>query len=231
MNEVVLRGRGPNTLSLESMRALIAQLDAVGDAPFMLVGEGDAFSAGLDLDALAPSSGRPVNPTEVLEAIEACARRLYSHPAPTVACVNGHAVAGGCLLVQCCDHRVVGSDARIKIGMTGIALGLTYPPIVLRIFGARLSGNALEQVILGADRVGPARALELGLVDEIADDPRAVSRERLRARAALDRDAYRETKRALREPVVAIEAAEAEAFARSSAKSWDPDRLRRLRGR
>lgn len=224
LHELVLTGRGPNTMSIASMDAFLAQLDAIGDAPFVLRGEGDAFSSGLDLDAIGD-----VDAKTLLGAIERVARRLFLHPAPTVACVNGHAVAGGCLLAQCCDHRVASDKPTLRIGMTGVALGLTYPPIVLRVFRARLSPSAVERVLLRADRFGPLEALSLGLLDEVVDDPHAVAKARLAALAAHPRAAYRETKRALREPWVTIPEAETHAFHEMAIETWDPARLRRLR--
>jgi enoyl-CoA hydratase len=224
MHEIVLRGRGPNTLSIESMRELSARVRGAAGEPLLLRGEGAAFSAGLDLDSLGEVHA-------LLEAIEESASALFLHDAPTVACVNGHAVAGGCLLALCCDHRVAASDPAVRIGMTGAALGLAYPPTVLAILRYRL-GNAIDRVLLGADRFDPKGALALGLVDEIADDPLAAARERLERLASHPREGYALTKRELRARAIAIDEADRKRFLEDAARAWDPEAIRaRLKGR
>lgn len=205
-------------MSRAMLESLDHELDAAGDEPLLLTGSGAAFSAGLDLDALAASDADEVK--AMLEAMERCTRKLFLHPAPTVAAVNGHAVAGGCLLVQCCDLRVATNNEAMRMGMTGVSLGLLYPPFVPAIFRARVP--FAETVLMGAERVGPREALQLGMLDELASHDEVVARatERLQARARLPRAAYASIKRALREPAYAhVEEAHAR-FLRESIASW-----------
>jgi enoyl-CoA hydratase len=218
MRTITLQGRGPNTMSRAMLEALDHELDAAGDEPLLLTGAGAAFSAGLDLDALAASDAGEVK--AMLEAMERCTRKLFLHPAPTVAAVNGHAVAGGCLLVQCCDLRIATNTETMRMGMTGVALGLLYPPFVPAIFRARVP--RAETVLMGAERVGPSEALALGMLDELVPAAEVVTRasERLEARKSLPRAAYASVKRALREPLYAhVEAAHAR-FLEESIASW-----------
>lgn len=179
--------------------ALSAELDALGDEPVLVTGAGEAFSSGLDLDALARADAAEIE--ALLDAMERATRRLFLHPGPVVAAIHGHAIAGGCLLAQCCDWRVAADDPGLRIGMTGVALGLLYPPFVAAVFTARVPAPHRETVLLGAERFGPRQALELGLIDEFVPRERVQARaeEVLRARAGLPRDAYGATKRALRE--------------------------------
>ena len=123
-------------MSLAMLEGLDRELDDAQGEPLLLTGAGSAFSAGLDLDALATSDASQVK--AMLEAMERCTRKLFLHPAPTVAAVNGHAVAGGCLLVQCCDLRVATDHASMRMGMTGVLLGLLYPPFVPAVFRATI---------------------------------------------------------------------------------------------
>ncbi len=223
MREVRLSGRGPNTMTIESLRAFIDELAQAGDEPLLLYGQGSAFSAGLDLDALGGDL------VELLEAMENAVRALFLHPAPTVACINGHAVAGGCLLAIACDHRVVSSDPELRMGMTAVALGLVYPPIVLEVLRHRLPSHTVERVLLGAKRFGPAEALSLGVVDEIADDVFAVARERLQELAAHPRAPYAYTKRALRQHALAMDATERQLRLDEAARAWNPEAVRARR--
>lgn len=220
MRDIVLSGRGPNTITLESLRRFAAELEEAGDEPVLIRGEGRAFSAGLDLSAL----GDDVLP--LLDAIDEAAGALFLHPGPTVACINGHAIAGGCLLALACDHRVADADPKLRMGMTALSLGLVYPPIALAILRYRLPSHTIERVLLGAERFGPEEALALGVVDEVASDPLTVARERLARLADHPRAAYTHTKRALRQRAVAIDETERQYLLDEAARAWDPDAVR-----
>lgn len=220
MNELLLTGRGPNTMTLASLNALREQVRAQPDAPLLITGEGSAFSAGLDLDELIGS-----DPRAVAAAIEDAAEALFMHPAPVVAAVNGHAIAGGCLLLQCCDLRICTDDARTRIGMPGVALGISYPPKLSRILRYRLPPHAIERVLLEAANHDPAAALTLGLVDELVSDPLAVARERLAALAAHPAAAYAETKRVLRGEVLNVSDEERSRFDAGFDAHWSAEGL------
>lgn len=218
--EFVLRGRGPNTMTVASLTELADWLQANPDTPLLLRGAGTAFSAGLDLDAVIADG-----PAEISAAIEAAAEALFLHPAPTVAAINGHAIAGGCLIAQCCDLRVLADDAGIKMGMPGVALGINYPPTLLAILRYRVPSAALERVLLEAANHQPGSALALGLVDELAADAIATGQQRLAELAAHPPEAYAETKRALRGPAMRVEATERDRFEQLAAQRWAGDSL------
>jgi len=217
MHEVTLSGRGPNTMTLESLRAFGEELRAHPDEPILIYGEGKAFSAGLDLKALAVG-----DPRAVTDEIERLITALFHHPAPTVAAVNGHAVAGGCLVAQACDYRIGTDHPGIKIGMTGVAVGIAYPPVVLRILRHRLPRHTIERVLLEAERHTPRGAVALGLLDEVAPDAIEAGREKLIAMAAHPRGAYAAAKRALRDGVTDVGAEEQAAFDSAAERLWDP---------
>jgi len=220
MHEIMLTGRGPNTMTLESLSTFADELRAHRDSPILLFGEGTAFSAGLDLKALATG-----DPRAVTEKIEEVVSELFMHRAPTIAAVNGHAVAGGCLVAQACDLRIGTDDPNIKIGMTGVALGITYPPVVLRLLRHRLPRHTIERVLLEADRYDPRSAMELGLLDEVVPDAIGAARERLAKLAAYPRHAYAEAKHALRAGALDVDAAERARFEEAAVEAWDPSRF------
>lgn len=191
-----MKGRGKNALGTGMMEWILAQLDEAAGRPVLLTGDGDAFSAGLDLREVASLDGEAMLAFTLL--LERCMTALYLYPAPVVAAINGHAIAGGCVLALCCDHRVIAPSPKIKIGLNEVALGIRFPPRILAICRRRVPVFAIEQVILGAALFDPTAALRLGLVDEIAEDPGAIARVRLGALAALPAEAYALTKRDLR---------------------------------
>ena len=216
--EIEMSGPGKNALGSEMMDSLIARLATANGAPVLLTGAGDAFSAGLNLRELASLDGARMG--AFLEKLDAVMDALFRYPGPTAAAVNGHAIAGGCLLAICCDHRVALDDEKVKIGLNEVALGLRFPVAVLEIVRHRVASRHLDEIVLGAALHAPARALELGLVDELAADPRAAARKWLESVATHPAEAYRETKLALRARALSIPAEERKRFIAGILPAW-----------
>ena len=200
MLDLVMAGPGKNAMSGTLMEGLLTSIRAAGDQPILLRGDGDSFSAGLDLKEVVSLDRHGME--HFLGTLEALVEALFLHPGPTIACVNGHAITGGCVLALCCDHRVVATGERIRIGLNEVAVGASFPPPALAAATARVPRRHLEEVILGAGLHAPAAAQRLGLVDEIAADPAAVARTHLERFAALPRAAYTDAKTALRGPLM-----------------------------
>jgi enoyl-CoA hydratase/carnithine racemase len=227
MHTITLSGRGPNTMSLAMLEAVDRALDEAGDAPLIVTGAGTAFSAGLDLDALATLDASGVR--DLLVAMERVTLRLFLHPAPTVALINGHAIAGGCLVAQCCDVRIAPRDSKLRIGMTGVAIGLTYPPFVLDVLGARLTAPNVERVLLSAAKFDVGEALGLGLIDAMVDpaDAQRTAERLLAERVALPAASYAATKLALRKPRVDASVEARARFVEDVIPRWTAALLRR----
>ena len=134
----------------------------------------------------------------------------YDFPRPVVAAVNGHAVAGGLILALCADHRVGARGA--SYGLTETRVGTPYPAAALAIVRAELAPAAARRLVLGAELLDADRALELGLVDELAEADAVLERalEVSRQLAALPTATYEAVKRQLRGGVAAAMRAEAE---------------------
>jgi methylglutaconyl-CoA hydratase len=157
-------------------RGLIAALrDAVeraaGDSAtrsVILTGAGATFCAGMDLAELQESmSASPENSPVWDDALRlgALYNRLYTLPKPTVAVVNGTAVAGGCGLVTVCDLAVATPEA--KLGYPEVRRGLVAAlvmPHLLRHVGERLA----RYLFLTGELIGGEEARQAGLVNAVA---------------------------------------------------------------
>ncbi len=204
--ELVLEGPGKGSLGTAMMQSVLARLDEAGGEPVLFSGVGDAFSAGLNLKEIA--SLDPGGMTRFVELVEELMARIYDHPGPTVACVNGHAIAGGCVIALCADVRIASDDPKIRIGLNEVALGLELPPKIMKLARHRLARHQVERVLLEAGLHEPRRAAELGLVDEVVADPATRARAVLDVLAGHPPTIYAATKRTLRGG--AIELAEAD---------------------
>jgi enoyl-CoA hydratase/carnithine racemase len=196
MIEIVMKGPGKNALGTEMMTRIIERLGAANGDPVLLRGDGDAFSAGLNLREVAALDASGM--TRFLLLLERCMATLFLYPGPTVALVNGHAIAGGCILALCCDHRVAVNHQNVKIGLNEVALGLRFPPRVLAIVKARVPAHHWASVVLGSGLFDPESARSFGLVDVVSDDAPGVANARLAALAAHPPQAYVWAKRDLR---------------------------------
>jgi enoyl-CoA hydratase/carnithine racemase len=138
-------------------------LSAAVTAPPSSPDRGSIFSAGVDLLRLC--DGGPGYLQEFLPALSEAFLALFSCPVPVVAAVNGHAIAGGCVLVCACDHRVMNAGHG-RIGVTELLAGLPFPVTALEILRFAVGTHRLQELThLG--RTYPAdQAVGLGLIDE-----------------------------------------------------------------
>ena len=191
-----LAGPGKNALGTDMMRFLIDALHQADGQPVLLTGVGDTFSAGLNLKELLRLDGAGIK--AFLQLLDDLLQRVFYYPGPIAAAVNGHAIAGGCLLALFCDVRIGIDTPSARIGLNEVALGLAFPPQLLAMVRRCLPYPQVETVVLDAELYPMHRAVELGLLDGVATDVVAVAEERLARRAAHSPSAYRESKNALR---------------------------------
>ena len=206
------------------IESILARLDAAKGEPVLFSGAGGVLSAGLDLKEVASLDASGMQ--RFIALVEELFARVFDYEGPTVACVNGHAIAGGCVLTICCDHRVMTTDERARIGLNEVALGLVFPPKLFRVVQHRVPPRALHEVTLRAALHAPKDALRLGLVDELAEDPRATSEARITELAAHPRAAYVATKRALREGVTTFSKAEYDAAIAATLPAWTSEEIK-----
>jgi enoyl-CoA hydratase len=159
-------------LDVELLSALTEAVTASGKA-LVLTGSGSSFSAGVDLRRIV-DGGRSYT-EELLTALSRTFRAVFDHPRPTVAAVNGHAIAGGCVLALACDLRLMAGG---RIGLAELAVGVPFPTAALEIVRHAL-GSRAAHVVLRAEAVERERALALGMVDEVTGPgellPRAIA--------------------------------------------------------
>jgi len=176
-----------NALNYELIDRLMALLDIIEIAPevraVILTGAGDrAFSAGADISEFSASVRRGTN-TAIRDFVrrgQAMTARLEAFKKPVIAAINGLAFGGGCEITEATHLAVASEKARfakpeIKLGMPPTFGGTQRLP--------RLAGRkrALELLLTG-EPFSPARALEIGLINQIVPHDQLLSAARELAR-------------------------------------------------
>ena len=158
-----------------SMHATVERLEAEKDAitGVVITSAKKTFFAGGDLNDL--KKARREDAAEVAQMvrdIKADLRRLETLGKPVVAAINGAALGGGLEIALACHRRIVVDDPKIQLGQPEVQLGL-LPGAggVVRV--TRMLGivNGLMQVLLQGQRIRPAQAKEMGLVEELVGSP------------------------------------------------------------
>ena len=215
---------------LEGLRAALA--DARGDdavRAVVLTGAGAFFSGGFDLGA----PRRDAVQTERLNALYRDAHvDLLGFPKPTVAMLNGHATAGGLILVLACDYRL-GVEGDYRVGLNEVAIGASFPRVAHEIVALRLAHARAGELVLGASLYPASQALRLGIVDELFPADRFAETVLRRAArlGAFPREAYAHAKARLVEAAIARARAESPEAAAQAAAVWSSAESRAARKR
>jgi enoyl-CoA hydratase/carnithine racemase len=192
-----------NALDIEFCNALAARFDDLrrSDAKaIVLTGKGKIFSAGVDLKRL--SAGGAEYTRRFLPTLHRLYEAVFFHPKPVVAAVNGHAIAGGCVLACCADRRLMARDAG-RIGVTEILVGVPFPALAFEVVRFAVPPRYLPEFTLSGATYATDEALRRGWVDEVAEpgelleDAIVVAREL----SLLSPAAFAQTKLQIRQPV------------------------------
>jgi methylglutaconyl-CoA hydratase len=189
-----------NAISYDLIEDLLGALREVAASPaqvLILTGAGKAFCSGMDLDNLKTLLGRTreqsLTDTQTMASVF---RSLYDFPKPTIAAVNGPAIAGGTGLATLCDFTLAVHEA--KFGYTEVRIG--FVPAIVATFLLRQVGEKMARDLLLTGRLFDAEeAHRLGLVNEVVADVDLMPRARALAATLMENSpgSLRFTKRLL----------------------------------
>ncbi|HEV2464443.1 MAG TPA: enoyl-CoA hydratase-related protein [Acidobacteriaceae bacterium] len=161
-----------NALNPEMVDELIGVLESAAADPscgvVLLTGAGEAFCAGMDLarlEALTMKSSAEHRADS--EQIARLMRTLYDLPKPTIAAVNGAAIAGGMGLATICDFTLAIPEA--KFGYTEVKIGFV-PAIVSAFLRAQIGDKHARDLLLTGRLIKAQEAWDLGLVTRVIPD-------------------------------------------------------------
>ena len=215
---------------LERMEALLDEALTARARALVITGYEGFFSAGLDLPTLDGLDDRAMG--SFMSGFSRTMLRIFELPMPVVAAVNGHAIAGGCVLALQADVRI-GAASDFRIGLNEVQLGIGLPAVVLEALRAQVPAASLLPIALEGRLFSPEEAVSVGLLHEVVPADRLEQRAVARAMelGALPGAAYASVKHGLRAPVAQRVRDLAGQDAARWAETWSGEEARERRRR
>src|ERR1700682_4318890 len=166
---VTMRHGKVNAMDVEFCEGLAARFEELKKSKakaVVLTGEGKIFSAGVDL--VRALDGGPDYFHKFLPALSKAFVTVFFFPKPVVAAINGHAIAGGCVLACAADRRLMAREAG-RIGVTELLVGVPFPPAAMEIMRSATAPQYFEEAIFSGAIYPPPQALERGMIHEITE--------------------------------------------------------------
>lgn len=166
-----------NRINIEFCRKWNEALDKVESWPdvkaMISTGSGKFYSNGLDLNFLGACTKQELD--EYTTAFEKLRERTLCFPMVTIAAINGHCFAGGLIVALLHDYRVM-QTGKGWVCLNEVDLGLRFADSMRALFKLKLSGRIMRDAALFGNRFTAVQALDIGLIDDIADEGEAVSK-------------------------------------------------------
>jgi enoyl-CoA hydratase/carnithine racemase len=199
----MVRGKG-NALNEELLTALIAALDRLERSSAraaVITGQGNVFSAGVDLAAVLEDG--PAYVRRFLPLLSRVFERFATFPKPLVAAVNGHAIAGGAIIMMACDARLLARGSA-RIGLTEIQVGVIFPAWALEIARFTVAAQHFPTLVYSGHTYLPDESVARGLVDELVESEKLLDRSCQVASelGAIPTAKFTATKLAVRRPLI-----------------------------
>ena len=194
-----------NAMDIEFCDQLLRRLKAIEEDPevsaIVLAGNPRVFSAGIDLKKWLAEGLDYVEP--FIRKLESLFEAVFCFPKPIISAIEGHAIAGGCMLATACDYRIISSTA--KIGILESRLGVPLPCTAIEIVRHVAKPSAFRQIVsVGATYIGQ-EAVTAGLADvAVESDLTASVSQAVREFTAIPSPAFEITKQQVRMPVMRI---------------------------
>jgi enoyl-CoA hydratase len=188
-----------NALDTELLEALLLELEGAREdvRALILTGSGSIFSAGVDLIRLTNEGAPYVR--RFLPLLSRFVRVLFGLPKPVVAAVNGHAIAGGCIIALASDVRLM-AEGIGRIGIPELLVGVPFPAAPLEVARFAIGRDRVQSAVYRGPTMLPVEALDAGFLDEVVESPDLMARAEDVARhlAGISPEAFRLTKLYLR---------------------------------
>jgi len=220
---IATMGRGKaNALDIEFCDAIAARFIELrkSDAKaVVLTGQGQIFSAGVDLKQLSEGGAEYIR--QFLPALHRLYDAVFFHPKPVIAAVNGHAIAGGCVLACCADRRIMSRESG-RIGVTEILVGVPFPALAFEIMRLATPPYFFSETILSGATFSAEVAAHRGWINETVEAALLMDRAMAAAQelGTLSPAAFTQTKMQIRQPVTERLRRDGEATDKAVTEIW-----------
>jgi enoyl-CoA hydratase/carnithine racemase len=179
------------------LQSVAADLDV---RAVILTGDGSFFSFGFDIPEFLRYSKQSFS--SFLKRFTALYTYLFTYPKPVVAALNGHTVAGGCMLALASDYRIMISG-KAKISLNEITFGSSVFAGSVAMLKFLVGGKNAQAVLYEGTMYSAETALNLGIVDQVSSPENLLEDARVIAKRMGGKDAaaFRSIKSLLRAPV------------------------------
>lgn len=193
-----------NALDIELLQAICDEFEALQRTTYkavVLTGVGSCFSAGVDLFRVIQEDQTYLE--RFLPVLSNAFRAVFQFPRPVIGAANGHAIAGGAVLLCCCDYRLF-ADTQARIGVPELHVGVPFPSMALEILRFCVSRAHFQHIIYSGETFVPPEALRRGLVDEVTASEQLMDKALACAKryASVPSQTYELSKRQLHKPVL-----------------------------
>lgn len=200
VREIKLARPPANALDEELVNAFTLALAEAGEKAGAVVVSGlpGMFSAGLDVPQLLHFDRTRLS--LFWQSFLRMLKTIAHMPVPTVFAMTGHAPAGGIVMALFSDYRIMPRGS-FKTGLNEVQVGLMVPPPVHHALVRAVGSHTAERILVSGEMMLAEKALEIGLIDELADDPQttvAQAIEWCKLRLALPQPAMHQTRKMVR---------------------------------
>ncbi len=201
---VRMRHRKANAMDFEFCSGLsdtLTQLERSPARAVVVTGDAAIFSAGVDL--LQVTDGGSCYVQRFVPAMTRAFETLFMFPKPLVAAVNGHAIAGGCVLACAADARVM-AIGEARIGIPELLVGVPFPAIALETMRRVCASHRFEELVYSGVTLDAQSACDWGLIDEAVSPDAVLTRawERAKTLAKVRPAVFALSKQQLRQPTL-----------------------------
>ncbi len=221
ISHLVMNHGKVNVMDIEFCRELNRHLEALehdSSRAVILSGNERVFSAGIDLKRWLAESGDYVEP--FLEELERVMERIFLFSKPIISVIQGHAVAGGCMMAAACDYRLIAPAARI--GIPELRVGVPLPMMAIEIMRFVANTRDFQNVVNVGRMFEGSEAVAAGLASEVVAPEKLFDRADQIAQefSVIPEAAFRLTKQQSRAPVMRIVAQNRADFHAEYLKIW-----------
>lgn len=188
---------------LEALQVAFTGAETDSDVRAVIItGTGNIFSAGVDLKRIL--EGGEAYAKQFVPLLDQVFETQFTLTKPVIAAVNGHAIAGGCILTVACDIKLM-ANGNGRIGIPELKVGVPFPVSALEILRFCIPKSALQALLYEAETHSAEEGWGEGFIDEVVEPedllPRA--RELARQLAAIPAESFRISKQMMRAEALA----------------------------